>query len=189
MKTKEQLRREMEELRKNRDPSWCSEASRRIIGRLQELEVFRSARRVSLYKHLPGEVELEDLFDACWKLDQQTCMPVFNRTLRIYELAAIDARTRFRTGHYGIREPEERVPVSLDQVNLMIVPGVAFDVEGNRLGRGGGYYDRLLAGFRGVSVAVAFDFQIVPRLPTESHDIPVDLVVTESKLLKVQNEH
>jgi len=186
--TKPQLRREIEHQRGNLDPGWCRERSREIVRRVCDLDVFRSAECISLYKALPGEVDVEALFTHCWATEKQTCMPVFNAVLRRYELSGIDARTRFRIANYGIREPESPVPVAIDRVDLMIVPGVAFDTEGNRLGRGGGYYDRLLAGFGGASVAVAFDFQIVPLLPCEPHDQPVDMVVTESKLLKVQNE-
>ena len=70
----------------------------------------------------------------------------------------------------------------------MVVPGVAFDRTGNRLGRGGGYYDRFLSGFQGVTAAVAFSFQLLDQIPIEKHDIPVDLVVTPQNILKVRNE-
>jgi 5-formyltetrahydrofolate cyclo-ligase len=73
----------------------------------------------------------------------------------------------------------------MDQINLVAVPGVAFDLQGHRLGRGGGYYDRLLKGFAGVTAALAYDFQILPIIPIEPHDHPVDALVTEIKTVNV----
>jgi 5-formyltetrahydrofolate cyclo-ligase len=76
----------------------------------------------------------------------------------------------------------------MESIELMAVPGVAFDRNGNRLGRGGGYYDRLLAGFSGLSAGVSFDFQLFPQIPSEPHDIPVDTIVTEFGIINVLNE-
>jgi len=79
--------------------------------------------------------------------------------------------------------------VSLSEVDLILVPGVAFDRSGNRLGRGGGYYDRLLKGYSGSVTAVAFNFQLFETIPTSAHDVPVGTIVTETKIINVCNEH
>ena len=100
-------------------------------------------------------------------------------------MAEITKETLMQTAHYGIQEPISPILIPSDLINVMAVPGVAFDRRGNRLGRGGGYYDRLLNNFCGYAVAVAFDFQVLPKIPYESHDIPVNEIVTETKLIKV----
>lgn len=92
----------------------------------------------------------------------------------------LDDATPCRIGHYGIREPIDPVFLPLEAIDVMIIPGVAFDARGNRLGRGGGYYDRLLAAFDGFTAGVAFAFQLVPCVPTEPHDRSVQVVVTET---------
>lgn len=189
MMTKIQLRQEIAEKRQLLDPRQRTTASLRIVERIQKLRVFMEAKSVALYMAIAGEVDLAPLFPYCWNTGKSTSIPVFNAETRRYELASVTADTTFNTGNYGIKEPAEPSHVPVGSMDLIVVPGVAFDPNGNRLGRGGGYYDRLLNGFEGAMVAVAFDFQIFSSIPCDTHDIPVHYVVTETKSLKVQNEH
>ncbi len=189
MTSKALLRREIDQKRHSLAPEWIKDASQRIVDRLLTLQAFREAKSIALYKAIGGEVDLDALFPVCWEQGKRTAIPVFNAGEDIYELAEITTATHFTVGNYGIREPVSPTLVSGSTIDLMVVPGVAFDHAGNRLGRGGGYYDRLLKDFAGISVAVAFDLQICPQIPCDSHDIPVGAVVTETKLIKVLNEH
>ncbi|NLG14647.1 MAG: 5-formyltetrahydrofolate cyclo-ligase [Lentisphaerae bacterium] len=110
-----------------------------------------------------------------------------------YELVRIDDLGRdMRPGRYGILEPiAERIGFRREDLDfsglfVWLVPGLGFDRFGHRLGRGGGYYDRLLGFHRGVRVGVCYDCQLFASLPHESHDLPVDWVVTETRILKCQ---
>jgi 5-formyltetrahydrofolate cyclo-ligase len=188
MTTKAQLRGQIEARRHALDARWIGEASRRIAERLLTLEVFRSAETVALYKAIEGEVDLEYLFAVCWDQGKRTSIPVFNSSLNAYELASITEQTHLITGNYGIQEPEHPSLMPVADMDLIIVPGVAFDTNGNRLGRGGGYYDRLLNGFSGIKAAVAFECQLFPEIPHAPYDIPVHCIVTESKVVDVCNE-
>ncbi len=181
--SKERIRKEIEAQRRALDFQWMEAASARIVENLQTLKAFQNSETVALYMAIGGEVELEPLFSPCWKRGNRTCIPIFNAEAKLYEIAEVSAETEYRTGHYGIREPLSPSLLPMAKIDLVAVPGVAFDRQGNRLGRGGGYYDRLLAGFSGVSAAVAFDFQILPHIPCEVHDKPVDALATETKLL------
>lgn len=181
--SKERIRREIEETRRALESKWVQATSARVVENLQSLEVFQSSETVALYMAIAGEVELGPLFPKCWKLGKRTCIPLFNAEAKIYEMAEVSAETEYRTGHYGIREPISPALLPMAEIGLVAVPGVAFDRKGNRLGRGGGYYDRLLEGFPGISAAVAFDFQILPQIPCEAHDKPVDALATETNLL------
>ena len=183
--SKERIRREMAARCKTLEPDWIQTASAQVAENFQALEAFRSAKTVALYMAIGGEVSLETLFPTCWKLGKRTCIPVFNEGTKLYEMAEIAADTPCRTGHYSIREPTFPSLVSMDQIDLIAVPGVAFDPHGNRLGRGGGYYDRLLDGFCGCAAATAFYFQILPRIPTHVHDKPVQHIATQSKILNI----
>jgi 5-formyltetrahydrofolate cyclo-ligase len=189
MKTKQQLRSEIGEKRQLLDSDWMSTASLRIVEQLQQLVEFNNARCIALYKAIAGEVDVEGLFTACWHMGKRTAIPVYNTALKAYELAEIERKTQYIKGRYGVREPRNPSLMPLEHLDLVIVPGVAFDTSGNRLGRGGGYYDRMLAGFQGVKAAAAFDFQLFPRIPHDTRDIPVDCIVTESKVFNVCNEH
>ncbi len=180
---KRRIRQEIAERRGELDFQWLEVASTRIAERFQALEAFQCSETVALYQAIGGEVDLGSLFSICWKLGKRTCIPVFNAEAKIYEMAVVSAETQYRIGYYGIREPLSPDLLPMAQIDLVAVPGVAFDRAGNRLGRGGGYYDRLLDGFSGVSVAVAFDFQLLPKIPAEPHDKPVDALVVETKSL------
>ena len=185
---KKRIREQMAARRAALDFQWLETASAKVRDALCALERFQSSETVALYKALPGEVDLEPLFSRCWKAGRRTCIPVFNPASKLYEMAEVSAETRYRIGRYGIREPESFAPASLDGVGLMVVPGVAFDRRGGRLGRGGGYYDRLLDGFSGFPVGVAFHFQILSQVPREPHDWPVAALVTERGRVDLQNE-
>ncbi len=187
--SKQQIRENMAAKRKALDPEWVEAASGSVIERFRQMEVFRSAGTVALYKAIAGEIILEPLFEICWDAGKKTCIPLFNAVEKKYEMVEIDESTCFKTGHYGILEPvSPRAPLPLSTIDLMAVPGVAFDFRGNRLGRGGGFYDRFLDRFGGVSAAVAFDFQLLPQVPVEEHDLPVEWIVTERKVIKVTKE-
>ena len=91
-----------------------------------------------------------------------------------------------KTGQFGIREPVEGcAEIALNRLDFVLVPGIAFDLQGRRLGRGKGYYDRLLAEVRGKTCGVAFDEQIVEDLPVESHDIHVNCILTPTRWIEL----
>lgn len=189
MITKAQLRKDIAVKRRSLDSDWIETASVEVVKHLQMMDVFQSSNTVALYMAISGEVKLTTLFPICWALGKRTFVPVFNADLICYEMTETTAETRYRIGNHGIQEPVSPSPVPVSGIDLVIVPGVAFDPSGNRLGRGGGYYDRLLNGFTGFAAAVAFDFQILPHVPSDIYDIPVDYVVTEKKIVTVRNEH
>jgi 5-formyltetrahydrofolate cyclo-ligase len=102
-------------------------------------------------------------------------------------MSKITPETLYIRGYLGIEEPSPLLMIDLNAIDLMILPGVAFDRFGGRLGRGGGYYDRMLEAYTGRTVAAAFDFQLVEQVPVEPHDRPVDAVVTETNTIQVQH--
>ena len=175
----------MTEQRKNLDADTVVASSRKIAENLSKLGAFRSAQTVSLYLAIGNEVDLEALSALCWAQGKQVVIPVFNTETNGYELAEWNPETLLATGKYGIREPRDPMTMPLETVDFMAVPGLAFDRHGNRLGRGGGHYDRLMAGFEGFSAGAAYGFQIVDAIPVDPHDIPLDAVVTESDFFKV----
>ena len=181
MISKRKIRSEIEAKRRALDSQWLATASSIIVEHFQKLEAFPTAETIALYKAIGGEVDLDVLFSICWEAGKRTCIPIFNTETKIYEMAEVSAETQYSMGHYGIQEPLAPTLCSMHHIDLIAVPGVAFDRAGNRLGRGGGYYDCLLDGFSGISAAVAFGFQILPEIPVEPHDIPVNALVTETE--------
>ena len=114
-------------------------------------------------------------------------MPRFNLATRQYELVEVtDLNSQIALGHYGIREPEPQL-VAIQQVILnttWLVPGLAFTASGVRLGRGAGHYDRLFAKFpQGKRIGIAWEMQLLPEIPQEPWDLPMDYIVTETRTI------
>ncbi len=92
-------------------------------------------------------------------------------------------------GSYGILEPrtEKIRKTRVEDIDLIIVPGVAFDKKGNRIGHGKGYYDRLLDKTNATKIGLAFEFQLLKEIPTDKHDLPIDILITEKRIIKCQD--
>lgn len=106
---------------------------------------------------------------------------VKGKELELFEIRNIDSDVS--PGAWGIPEPRGSALVKLDELDVIIVPGAAFDERGNRLGYGAGFYDKLLSTFTKLSVALAFEEQIVPKVPADPHDVPVRKIITEKRVL------
>ena len=153
-------------------------ASQAIVERLRVLPELREARVVLLYAALAEEADVSALIGPLHRRGARTIFPRVSGD-RLELVAASDLRT-LQLGYRGIREPVGPT-VDAASIDAVITPGVAFDPHGGRLGQGGGHYDRLLSSMPGeaVRVGVCFACQVVPDVPREDHDLPVDLVVTE----------
>ncbi len=149
--------------------------------RLIEGEIFTAAKSVALYNPVNYEVATEQLDALARAQGKQVCYPrVVGRELEFIITASID---QFVAGSFGVPEPTGEKKVDALSVDLLVVPGVAFDLNGYRIGYGGGYYDRLLAGHRKKTLIVGlfFEAQWCEQLPVEDHDQPLDLIVTEAR--------
>lgn len=154
---------------------------------LEQKAVWQNARSVLLFAPTPDEVDIWLLLKAALKTGKVTALPRFDSATSTYSAAQIkDPARDTREGRFGIREPAGSCPtVPLNRLDLVLVPGLAFDVHGRRLGRGKGYYDRLLAAVRGTSCGVAFDEQIVTDIPREPHDALVNCILTPTRWFDV----
>ena len=150
--------------------------------KLFSLEEFKKAKCVMFYVSKHYEVDTHEMIDESIAMGKKVVVPITlkeEKTLKPSELK--DREKELTKSHYGIHQPgEEHIrPVPLEEVDLMVVPGLAFDRRGHRLGHGGGYYDRFLekAPSEIFTVGLAFDFQVGDELPVHITDIPVDKVL------------
>lgn len=151
----------------------------RIIGyRLFGLKLFKQAKRVMFYISFDGEVDTRDMIKKAQQLGKMTAVPVCARDSTIRP-CILRKNARLLKGRYGIYEPAIKKFVRQGNLDLTIVPGVAFDKKGNRLGRGKGCYDNFLkkSPKRIPSIGLAFDFQILPILPATKQDVRVDRIL------------
>ena len=139
---------------------------------------WKKANTICLYVSLPEEVDTGSLFGQ----KKSFVVPrVSDKDLILHQIQSPDDLIK---GRFDIFEPKKSCPVvNVSVVDLFIVPGIAFDRKGYRLGWGKGYYDRLLAGVSATKIGLAYSFQIVSRLPHKRYDIPMDIVITEHETL------
>lgn len=187
---KGRLRKEILEARARLSQQERDEKSRTICARLLDMPAFERAGTVMAYMDFRYEAGTAGILSECYKRGKRVALPVITnrdgngRTLQAYEAGPGGGLLRNR---YGICEPDpdrsERIGET--ELDLIIVPGVVFDRARHRIGYGAGYYDRFLArvGPACRTAGIAFDLQVVDRVPAEKHDIPLDMVITEYRVI------
>jgi 5-formyltetrahydrofolate cyclo-ligase len=146
----------------------------------------QSAHSILFYAPLPDELDVWPLLEKLLKTKKVCALPAFDDATQFYSARRVkDLETDIFTGKFGVSEPLlscEEIP--LDQFDLVLVPGVAFDMSGNRLGRGRGFYDRILSAASGIRCGVAYDFQLLESIPAEAHDAQVNFIFTPMRCVR-----
>lgn len=185
---RERLRRAVLVQRDQLEPETRTTFSRAISERFWMLEELRGAGTIHLSLSVGSEVSTQDVVAEARRRGVRVVVPVTMTAERRLLLTELVEGARLVPGPFGIPEPtpDARVPVAIDALGAVVVPGLAFDPQGNRLGWGAGYYDRLLAGLRpGIPVvALAFECQIVPAIPSLGHDVRMSAIVTEQRVIR-----
>lgn len=171
-------------LRSRRDailPAERAEQSRRVAAVLTASRPWRQAGSVLLYRSIGSEVDTQPLFDTGWRDGKRLGAPRLSADQ--IQGVPVDMETRFRPGGFGVPEPEGPAAAPGAPWALVVVPGIAFDRAGHRLGYGSGYYDAFLARVAaGTTVGLAYRQTFVDALPVEGHDVPVQWVATPGGL-------
>lgn len=168
-------------------PAARQAAADRIMQRVCGLEVYRAANSLLTYMSFGAELDTRGFFDNVLRDGKMAVLPRIDRASKSLTLHVVKGCGDLVEGVWGIREPHADSPrVAITDIDLVLMPGLAFDRAGNRLGYGAGYYDRLLApaSAKPVRVAAAFDCQVVDAVPTGPSDQPFHILVTESQLLQ-----
>lgn len=153
-----------------------------VFHTLEQMAAFTLADHILMYHSLPDELSTHRFLDK-WHTKKHFYLPRVNGV--DLEILPYD-RTRTHLGAFHIEEPDGDDTVDISAMDLVIVPAVAYDRNGNRVGRGKGFYDRLLPECRAMKIGVAYDFQLVDEIDAEEHDVRVDMVVTQSQTLRVR---
>lgn len=152
------------------------DAAREVFDRLEKTAAFLMADRILMYHSLPDELSTHEFLDK-WKSRKKFFLPRVNGVN--LDILPYD-ESRLELGAFHIEEPVGQDTVNPDEIELVVVPAVAYDRKGNRLGRGKGFYDRLLAETRATKIGVAYEFQMLDEIPAEPHDVRMDMVITQS---------
>jgi 5-formyltetrahydrofolate cyclo-ligase len=183
---KSELRRQVRAAMATLDAETRHDASVRACARLGELDEFNHASVVMLYMPLASEIDVTPLALRAFQQNKTVCVPRMDwqrDAIVPVDVTSFDDRV-MDVDEHGIRVPKHGRTISPSMIDLVVVPGVAFDALGNRLGRGGGHYDRFLAKLKpaATKIGIAFDAQIVDAVMTFHHDVPMDIVVTDRRV-------
>ena len=157
--------------------------SLQACARLEQQAAWQKAQSILFYAPMPDEIDLWQLFLDAQAAGKTVLLPRYSPEEKAYVACHIrNADQDLRIGRFGIREPHDSCArISSNRLDLILVPGIAFDLDGHRLGRGKGFYDQLLAIIQGPTCGVAFDRQIVERIPVEPHDMRLSCILTPTR--------
>jgi 5-formyltetrahydrofolate cyclo-ligase len=186
MSSKAKIRTRIIRLRNAMTREEITAGSDAIVKRLTELAGLRRASTLMVFLSYGSEVLIDDLIRWAWAEGKRVAVPLSNPETRELTPCRIDSFGDLEIGHYGIREPKvgSSNPLPKGEIEVVLVPAVAFDRKGYRVGYGGGYYDRFLPGVpQAAKIGVAFACQIVDGIPADSYDVAVDGLVTEKEII------
>lgn len=180
MVDKKELRRRLIEKRNNIPQRLRQEKSLKITENILGHSALKKANTVFVYVSFGSEADTLLLIKELFRLGKRVGVPLCNstdHTMTVYEIKDL---SQLKEGHYGIPEPDKGLKeIPKEEIDLIIVPGVAFDKEGYRMGYGGGYYDRFLTDFNGYTIGIAFSECIEDELPKGEFDRKVNEVIKE----------
>jgi len=181
---KSALRKQIREALQTISPAVRAVESIELCDRLEPQ--LQSARTILFFAPLPEEPDVWPLLEKLLPTKRICALPAFDSATGTYSARRVqNLTTDIAAGKFGIHEPSAGcAEMPLEKFDLILVPAVAFDWRGHRLGRGGGFYDRLLAKARGIKCGVAFDRQMVKEIPAGTHDVRMDFIVTPTRCLR-----
>lgn len=182
MITKKELRNRIKALKNEQNKKDWERISDAIFAQIEDSEAFNKASSILSYWSMSDEVMTHKAVER-WSKYKKVYLPLIKgNDLELVRFEGIEKMKPEPV--FGILEPTSDEKIEIGEIELVIVPGVAFDAGCNRMGRGKGYYDRLLSESVAVKIGVAFSFQIVDKVPVDPHDVPLDMVVTEVDIFK-----
>ncbi|AOV09190.1 5-formyltetrahydrofolate cyclo-ligase [Sporosarcina ureilytica] len=162
--------------------------SREIIQHVIQLDAYKNAKTIGVTISRFPEVDTRPFIEAAWEAGKKIVVPKCIRETRAMDFRLITSFEQLETVYIDLLEPivNETSSVRKEDIELQIVPGVVFSKDGYRIGFGGGYYDRYMADYKGETISLAFNCQTTEVVPTEHHDIPVNTIITEKKIIDCQ---
>ena len=152
------------------------------------LEIFQNSKSILMYVSFRSEVDTISHLDEILDLGKKLIVPLVDSKLKTLTLYEIRSASELEPGYMGIHEPKAGAAriVNINDIDLAVIPGTGFDPKGNRLGYGGGYYDRLLADTEKhiPTIALSFEEQITDEIPAEPHDIKMDIIITAERIIE-----
>lgn len=178
------LRAKFRSVRNSIDKALLMEESEKIFQHFIKSDFYKNAEVIFIYVSVGSEVETEKIIKAAFADGKRVAVPLCDAESRTMKAVLIDDMSELNVGSYGIPEPKDTSrSIAKSNIDLVVVPALAFDKNRMRLGYGGGYYDKFLEGFNGFSVGLAFSQCVTDSLPTEEFDQPVNCVICPLEMI------
>ena len=186
--SKQEIRKTIQTKRLALAPELVEEHSAEIRKALLASSAYGCAETIACYVSVKNEVDTTRFIKHALDEGKRVCVP---QTLGagVLEHTRIRSLGELKPARFGLLEPSEGLEICPGELDLVIIPGVAFNNSGNRIGFGAGYYDRYLTGLQVLKVGLAYDFQILQKVPDESHDIALDIIITQTRVLNCSGGH
>jgi 5-formyltetrahydrofolate cyclo-ligase len=179
--TKALLRERLKQIRAQVTPDMAEAASQNVWNALSGFHDFKNASGIGAFVSLPSEINTFSILEGSLKTGKKLFLPKTVKDKTHFDFYPIHDFKNLTTGAFGVLEPNGNHPADWNELDLVLVPGLAFDPQGNRLGFGKGYYDRMLPRLKKTTlvIGVAYTFQIVDQVPHTSEDFPMKALLTE----------
>lgn len=188
--TKNELRQKYRALRDSFGEEFINKASNSTSNNLQKIEEFVKADIVLLYYPTKNEISPLPIFEICLKMGKTVAFPVCQKESTTLMFKKVTSLDMFSPSSFGIFEPNEECEIIIPtEKTICITPALLFSKDGHRLGYGKGYYDRFLKDFNGISIGFSYSDCVLDFIPHNAHDIPLDMIITESEVLKIAQEN
>lgn len=174
------LRKEVSSIKKKYTLEELHERSLEVLSIVEISGVFQNAKNIFIYNSMEDEVQTFDFIHK-WAKEKNFYLPVVIDDDIVFR--SCTSSVQFKESNFGIMEPVGDNFTEYKKVDLIIIPGVAFDRKKNRMGRGRGYYDRFLKNIKAPKMGICFDFQLFDEIPAEPYDIQMDFVISENEFI------
>jgi len=182
MKSKKELRKKILGIRNKMLKEDLENNSRIIMNKIISLRTYKQSKVVFVYMDFNNEVMTSDLIKHMMAEKKRVVIPYTDIVNTLVIPSEITEEADLKLSPFGYYEPKKIMPVDVEEIDLVLVPGVVFDKNLNRIGFGKGYYDRILKNLKpgAKKIGLAHDFQVLDEIPAEDHDIKMDMIITES---------
>jgi 5-formyltetrahydrofolate cyclo-ligase len=184
MESKSQLRKRILNVRNNMSEEDVKKNSNAIMDKITSLDIYKQSKVVFIYMDFKNEVMTSNLIKRMLSERKRVVIPYTDNINSVLIPSEITKESDLKQNSFGYFEPKSILPVNIEEIDLVIVPGVVFDKNLNRIGFGKGYYDKILNRLKpsAKKVALAHDFQVLEDIPAEEHDVKMDMIITEKNI-------
>ncbi len=177
---KNQIRKQNKEKRRAMSKDEAREKSSAAARAFTEWDIYKNSKQIMVYLPLGNETDTKDVVLAAFRDGKRLVLPVTDAKTGIITPCIYEKDTKLIKGAFSVSEPASIVPADMSKTDVVLVPGIAFDKSGNRVGFGKGCYDRLLKDATAIKVGYCYDFQVCDEIPACEYDVKMDFLVTEN---------